>query len=126
MDAEHGCLIEMCEEPPDVEEMLNLTAETEGATEISLHALSGSFNPRSLRLWGSVKGKELTILVDSGSTVTVDLNLDTGVSKLKEDLNLREEISGDPAAADADTGDQAYRRPTRSRREAKDPNYIYY
>lgn len=50
MDAEMGGLIEMCEEPPKEGEIEDLSASVEGATEINLHALSGSFNSRSLRL----------------------------------------------------------------------------
>lgn len=40
----------------------------EGATEISLQALAGTFNPRTLRLNGTVKGQDLTILIDNEST----------------------------------------------------------
>lgn len=62
MNTYQGCLVEMCEEPPDKE----CPIEEVGATEISLQALSGTFNPRTLCLQGSVKGRNLTILIDSG------------------------------------------------------------
>lgn len=68
LDAELGGLVEMCEEPSDLEENAELVTAEEGATEISLQTLSGSFNPRTLRLKGSVKGHRLTILIDCGST----------------------------------------------------------
>lgn len=38
------------------------------ATEISLHAFSGIYNPRTIRVTSWVGGWPLTILVDSGST----------------------------------------------------------
>lgn len=44
MDAKQGCLIEMCDEPPGGDEQLHLTTEQEGAMEISLQALSDTFN----------------------------------------------------------------------------------
>lgn len=37
-------------------------------TEISVHAFSGIFNPRTIRVMGWVQGKPLSVLIDSGST----------------------------------------------------------
>lgn len=68
MDAELGCLEEMCEDPPNEDEQADLATMEEGMIKISLQALSGIFNPRTLWLWGTVKDRELTILIDSGST----------------------------------------------------------
>lgn len=62
LNAEQECLIEV------VDPMVEGAAEQEGEMEISLHALSGTFNPRMLRLSGSIEGHQLTVLVDSGST----------------------------------------------------------
>lgn len=36
--------------------------------EISLHALIGSVNPRTMRVQGRVRNQEVVILIDSGST----------------------------------------------------------
>lgn len=68
LDTDQGCLIKMCDEPPGGDEQLVTTTEEEGVAEISLQVLSSTFNPRTLRLCGTVKGRELTILIDSGST----------------------------------------------------------
>lgn len=48
LDVELGGLVEMCEEPSDQEENVELITLDEGETEISLQALSGTFNPRTL------------------------------------------------------------------------------
>lgn len=57
--------------------------------EISLQALSGTFNPCKLQLKGAVRGHDLTILIDSGSmhnfiqdTITYKLGL--GLQNLPE------------------------------------------
>lgn len=81
MDAEQGC----CQE----EEQLDLTSEEERTKEISLQALAGTFNPRTLCLKGSVRGRELTILIDSGSTHnfiqdSVAYHLGIGMQSLEE------------------------------------------
>lgn len=68
MDKDQGCLIKMCEEPPDGVNMGEEAVGKEGMTEISLHALARTFNPRTLRLQGTIKGKNLTVLIDSGLT----------------------------------------------------------
>lgn len=85
-----GCLVEMCEEPLDEREQTEepLTTE-EGATEISLQSLAGTFNPRTLRLKGTIKGRELTVLIDSGSTHnfiqnSVAYRLGIGLQSLQE------------------------------------------
>lgn len=63
--------------------------EEEGAIEISLQALSSTFNPRTLQLRGKVKGRDLTILIDSGSTHNfvqdnVAYKLEVGLQPLPE------------------------------------------
>lgn len=35
---------------------------------INLHAFTGTFNPRKIRVMGQIYGKPLSILIDSGST----------------------------------------------------------
>lgn len=56
----------------------------------------------------------------------MELDLEAVVHRLKEDLSLTEEISGDAAAADADTRDGIRKRTTRIRREAKDDEFVVY
>lgn len=69
MDMEQGCLIEMCKEPPDNSGKDDTMAIEEGTTKISLHALSDTFNQRIIRLWGSIKGRELSLwIVDQPKT----------------------------------------------------------
>lgn len=70
LDADSDCLIELVDNDCDTEFILsggddNVRAE---AKEISLNALSGSFNPRTMRMSGSVLGHKLSIMVDDGST----------------------------------------------------------
>lgn len=51
MNAEQGCLVEMCEGCPEEEPIAEVE---ERAKEISLQALAGTFNPRTLQLKGMV------------------------------------------------------------------------
>lgn len=62
--AENNCLVEFLESSE--EETKTEVAGEE--IEISMHALSGSFNPRTIRLAKSIEGQQLSILIDSGST----------------------------------------------------------
>lgn len=61
-NVEKDCLVEMVDPASEVSE------EHDGDMEISMHALSGSFNPRTIRLSGVIKGQQLSVLVDSGNT----------------------------------------------------------
>ena len=55
----------LCDQPPfPSPELLAF----DSPSKISLHALTGSTDPRTLRLTGYIHGKPITILVDSGST----------------------------------------------------------
>lgn len=36
--------------------------------EIFLHALTGSINPKTIRILGKIEGQQVVILIDSGST----------------------------------------------------------
>lgn len=59
MEAGGNCLIELVEQHCE---------EIESREEISLHALSGTFNPHTIRLTGWVRNRPLSVLIDSGST----------------------------------------------------------
>ncbi|KAL4313107.1 hypothetical protein GQ457_01G008060 [Hibiscus cannabinus] len=62
---------EMEETKENAIDKINLTEETEneeGALEISINALLGSVGYSTIRIQGSIKGRPLNILVDSGST----------------------------------------------------------
>lgn len=62
--------MEMCEEEKTMP-TIELAGEEDcgiPSTEISMHALLGAFNPRTLRILGYVKGKEVTILINNRST----------------------------------------------------------
>lgn len=64
MNVEHGCLVEVIEINPEPD----LATEEEGCDmEVSLHTLSGSYNPRMIRMAGTVRGQQLSVLIDSGS-----------------------------------------------------------
>lgn len=54
LDAEQACLLEVlnCDDDTNREPI-----RTEGEIEISLHALSGTFNPRTIRMKGSIEGQ---------------------------------------------------------------------
>lgn len=54
--------------PPISEHPDNTTLCPEPSQEISFHALTGSSHPRVIRLPASIKGKPISILVDSGFT----------------------------------------------------------
>lgn len=89
MDIEQGCLIELCGEPPDEESSGDGPIGEEGATEISLHALSRTFNPMTLLMQGAVKGHNLNVIIDSGSTHnfiqdSVAYRLGVGLQSLQE------------------------------------------
>lgn len=56
----------------------------------------------------------------------MELDLEAVVHRLKEDLNLTDEIFGDAAADDADTRDGIRKRTMSIRREAKDHEFVYY
>lgn len=54
-------------------------------TDLSLHAVTGTQGPHTIKVWGSIKGKRMSILIDSGSThsflsqtVVKQLKLKTG------------------------------------------------
>ncbi|XP_011075658.1 uncharacterized protein LOC105160092 [Sesamum indicum] len=47
---------------------IEIELENEGDVSVSLHAMKGDFNYRTLRLEGTVEDKEILILIDSGST----------------------------------------------------------
>jgi hypothetical protein len=51
--------------------------------EISLHAITRSPNPRTIRLWGMIKYQGIIILIDSGSSHNF---LDVSISKLALDI----------------------------------------
>lgn len=52
---------------PETEEVRR-EEQSGGEMEIIMHALSGSFNPRTIRLAGSIDEQQLSILINSGST----------------------------------------------------------
>lgn len=68
MDAKTNCLVEMLEEAGITREADDTINAVPLATEISLHAFSGTFNLCMIPVTGLVDGKPLTMLVDSGST----------------------------------------------------------
>jgi predicted aspartyl protease len=44
--------------------------------EISLNAITGTFTPKTMRLYGRLKNQQVTMLIDSGSTHNlIDINL---------------------------------------------------
>nr|GME10415.1 retrotransposon-related protein [Ipomoea batatas] len=63
--AEGGEHIEICEATDEVTQEGGIT---ELAPKISLHALEGTVGPRTFRLTASVKGREFTVLIDTGSS----------------------------------------------------------
>lgn len=59
--------------------------------EISLHALTGSHNPRTMRAMGKIGGHWITILIDTGSTHN---SLDPAIfSKVKLPINTTKRVS---------------------------------
>lgn len=80
MDANKECLVEVLEEADPITPSKEDDNTNQAATEISLHAFSGTYNPRTIRVMGWVGGRPLTILVDSGSTQ--NFIQDTEVQKL--------------------------------------------
>lgn len=64
MDTEQHCLWELV----GMEDEAKGKEEEREDMEISLHALAGTFNPRTIRLTGAVQGQQLSVLIDSGST----------------------------------------------------------
>lgn len=65
LDTEQDCLIEVvyCDS-----EQIESREEKGGDIAINMHALSGSFNPRTIRLLGMIQGQQLLVLIDSGSS----------------------------------------------------------
>lgn len=55
-DAETNCLMEMCDEEQTV-----ALVELIDDGEASMHALAGTYNPRTLRIQGIINGKEPTL-----------------------------------------------------------------
>lgn len=67
MDADQQYLMELMDQQDDSRG--EDVAEAPVATiEISMHAFSGTFNPRTIQLRGWVLGRPLSVLIDSGST----------------------------------------------------------
>lgn len=65
LDVDNDCLIEVGDE----DQQISVTGgENTEPTEISLQSLSGSYNPRTMRLMGSINGKDLSVLIDGGNT----------------------------------------------------------
>lgn len=57
------------EESSPTEELNEIVGDETMVGDISsLHTLSGTHTPRSLQLAGSIRGRNLRVLVDSGST----------------------------------------------------------
>lgn len=65
LDADNKCLIEVVDD--DQQTSGAKVVDTE-PTKISLQALSGTYNPRMMLLMGSIKGRDLSVLIDGGST----------------------------------------------------------
>ncbi|KAL4363523.1 hypothetical protein GQ457_04G038370 [Hibiscus cannabinus] len=61
-------LEEMGEEEPQMEMGVNGKETEESNLEISINALTGNVGHSTIRIQGTIKGKPLSILVDSGST----------------------------------------------------------
>nr|GLL27157.1 uncharacterized protein LOC107175359 [Ipomoea trifida] len=64
--AEGGEHIEICKATDEVTQEGGIT---ELVPKISLHALEGTIGPRTFRLTASVKGREFTMLIDTGSSL---------------------------------------------------------
>lgn len=67
LGVDSDCLVEIVEQNDEADTSSN-TNNPATTTEISLHAFSGTFNPRTIRLTGWVQGRPLSVLIDSGST----------------------------------------------------------
>lgn len=65
MDVMEYYLVEVVEPNP---ETLDLGDNSDDNIEISLHALSGSYNPQILWLISSINEQQLSIIIDGGST----------------------------------------------------------
>lgn len=59
LDTEQDCLMKVINMEADAVEV-NANEDI----EISLHALSGSYNPRTIRMTGAIRGQQLTMLID--------------------------------------------------------------
>lgn len=64
LDADDDCLIEILYD----EQQPKREAIEAASTEISLQALLDSYNPRTIRLMGSIGGREVFVLIDREST----------------------------------------------------------
>lgn len=64
LNGNKDCLIEMIEPSAEVAKIDNF----DGEMEISMHALSGSFDLKTVCLAGAIQRQQLSMLVDSGST----------------------------------------------------------
>lgn len=58
---------EECKEEPDIE-VINDSVEHQTEMAISLHALNGNTSETTLRIKATVKGREIILLIDTGST----------------------------------------------------------
>lgn len=47
---------------------MTIQGEENTDPEIFLHALTGSINPKTIRILGKIKGQQIVILIDSEST----------------------------------------------------------
>jgi hypothetical protein len=66
----------VCYTPPHLRRKGTICNSLGGKPMISFEAIIGKMEPSTLKLKGSIKGKNITILVDSGSTHNfVDINL---------------------------------------------------
>lgn len=70
---EDSCGVKECNVVTVDQECSNVVEDNEVAGEISLYALAGSKSMETLRLQGSIKGKRVSILIDSGSTLCIAL-----------------------------------------------------
>lgn len=67
MDAEKDCLVELIEQQ-DIGDTVEIEEDLVTTKEISLHAFSGTVNPRTIHLKGWIQGRPLSMLIGSGST----------------------------------------------------------
>lgn len=54
----------------------SMSPEEELTIEVSLNSIVGSFNPKTMKLWGKINDKDVVVLVDLGATHNfVSLNI---------------------------------------------------